>query len=109
VTEMYPMQSPATGHLAFRFTLGREKRGYGCRSEQRNQAPAGELKNQAARELRGKLHAAITISDPIITGLKPVLLKIQIFARRDDFGQRRHQGLKPLIPAMIVGTTEVVP
>lgn len=59
MTEMYSMQSPATGHLAFRFSLGREKRGYGRRPEQRNQAPAGELKSQAARELRGKLHVAI--------------------------------------------------
>jgi hypothetical protein len=58
MTEMYSMQSPATGHLAFRLTLGREKRGYGRRPEKRNQAPAGELNNQAARELRGKLHAA---------------------------------------------------
>jgi hypothetical protein len=61
-TEMFSMQSPATGHLAFQLTLGREKRGYGRRPEQRNQAPAGELKNQA-REWREKLHAAITISD----------------------------------------------
>jgi hypothetical protein len=40
---------------------------------------------------------------------KPVLLMIQIFARRDDFGQKGQQGLKPLIPAMLVGTSEVVP
>jgi hypothetical protein len=40
---------------------------------------------------------------------RKVPLTIQIFARRDDFGQKRQQGLKPLGAAMIAGTTEVVP
>jgi hypothetical protein len=62
VTQVFSMQSPATGHLAFRLTVGCEKRGYGRRPEQRNQAPAGELNNQAARELRGKRHVAINYS-----------------------------------------------
>jgi hypothetical protein len=29
-----------------------------------------------------------------------------MFARRDYFGQKGRQGLKPLIPAMVVGTPE---